>query len=318
MKLIRDIRYLCPMMIIGLVTILLTGCAGNDYGRRTESAYKNLLKRQIRKAEYTSSESQSSKELPEMTSVDHEKAGDMNFAQRNFSKAFIHYEKSLRLDSNNTGVHYKKGLLFTIVNMNDEAIKEFRKVLLIDPNHALAHEALGLALYSQENYEEAEKHAQRAIELDPKLWKALNILGVIYDHEKLYSEALVQYQKAIAVKPDNGSLYNNLGLCYFFMGKYSRAIEAFRKAIKLQPASKRIHNNLALVYAKLHNYKMAQVAFRKGGDEAQAYNNLGCIYLIQSEKTKALRAFEKAMENKPTFYEIASENLQTTQMLISY
>jgi Flp pilus assembly protein TadD len=305
------------MLITGLVTIILTGCAGDDYGRRTESAYKKLLKRQIRKAEHTSSESPSSKELPEMTSLDHERAGDMNFAQRNFSKAFIHYEKSLRLDANNTGVHYKKGLLFTIAKMNEEAIKELQEVLIKDPKHALAHQALGLALYSMKNYEEAEKHLQQAIELEPKLWKARNILGVIYDHKKLHSKALIQYQKAIAVKPENASLYNNMGLCYFFIGKYLRALDAFREAIKLEPSSKRIHNNMALVHAKLHNYKMAQVAFRKGGDEAQAYNNLGCIYLLQSEKTKAIRAFEKAMENKPTFYEIASDNLQTTRMVFS-
>lgn len=317
MKLLRDIRYLCPVIITGLVTIILTGCAGDDYGKRTQSAYTKLLKKQIRKAEYTSSERPSSEKLPEMTSVDHERAGDMNFAQRNFNRAFIHYEKSLRLDSDNKGVHYKKGLLFTIVNMNDEAIKELQKVLLKDPKHALAHQALGLALYRMENYEEAEKHLQQAIKLEPKLWKARNILGVIYDHKKLHSKALAQYQKAIAVKPDSGTLYNNLGLCYFFMGKYSRAIDAFRKATQLEPSSKRIHNNLALVHAKLRNYKMAQVALRKGGDEAQAYNNLGCIYLLQSEKTKAIRAFEKAMENKPTFYEIASDNLQTTRMLLS-
>jgi tetratricopeptide (TPR) repeat protein len=316
MKLITGSRYASTLIVACFVTLIVTGCAGDNPGVRAESAYKKLLKSQIRKAEYTSSES--SKELPEMTSVDYERAGDMHFAQRNFNRAFIDYEKSLRLDPDNTRVHYKKGLLFTVAKMNDDAIKELQKVLAKDPKDALAHQALGLAFYSNENYQEAEKHLLKAVELDAKLWKARNILGVIYDHQKLYSKGLIQYKKAIAVKPDNGSLYNNLGLCYFFMRRYTLAVEAFRKASKLEPSSKRIHNNLALVHAKLHQYKMAQQAFRRGGDEAQAYNNLGCVYLMENEKAKAIQAFEKAMENKPTFYKKASDNLQTTKMLLSY
>jgi tetratricopeptide (TPR) repeat protein len=141
MKIKRSIKYLYPFILAGLATIILSGCAGDDYGKRTESAYSKILKQQIQKNEYTSSDTSILKELPEMTSVEHERAGDMNFAQRNFSKAYIQYEKSLRLDPNNNRINYKKGILFTMTNMNDDAIKEFAQVLHEKPEDALANEA---------------------------------------------------------------------------------------------------------------------------------------------------------------------------------
>jgi len=61
--------------------------------------------------------------------------------------------------------------------------------------------------------------------------------------------------------------------------------------------------------AELGRYREALEAFRKGGNEAQAYNNLGCIYLEKGKFQKAITCFEKAIEINPDFYARASENL---------
>jgi tetratricopeptide (TPR) repeat protein len=67
---------------------------------------------------------------------------------------------------------------------------------------------------------------------------------------------------------------------------------------------------LGLALAKLGKYEEALVVFTEHGDEAQAYNNLGCVYLQKGEKKKAIRSFEKALEIKPAFYHRASQNLK--------
>ena len=83
--------------------------------------------------------------LPEMTSEDYERLGDVHFSQNNLQTAFVHYEKSLKLNDDNPRVHYKKGTLFTVRGMNEDAVKEFREVLKQEPNNALAHAGLGQA-----------------------------------------------------------------------------------------------------------------------------------------------------------------------------
>jgi tetratricopeptide (TPR) repeat protein len=67
---------------------------------------------------------------------------------------------------------------------------------------------------------------------------------------------------------------------------------------------------LGLAYANLEQYSKALQAFKQGGEMAQAYNNLGCIYLKKGMFEEAVHCFEKAIELEPGFYATANENLK--------
>ena len=69
-----------------------------------------------------------------------------------------------------------------------------------------------------------------------------------------------------------------------------------------------------MALSKLGRYQEALEAFRKGGNEAQAYNNLGCIYLEEGKFEKAITCFEKAIKINPAFYLRASENLKKARI----
>jgi len=159
-------------------------------------------------------------------------------------------------------------------------------------------------------FEDAKKHFQQALKGDPKLWRAHNFLGIIHDYEKRPEAAIGEYQAAIALKPEVGLLYNNLGVSYSLIGEYEKAVAAFKEALKTSTSHRKIYNNLGLVLSVMGKDQEALEAFRRGGNQAQAYNNLACIYLHQGEYDKAIRSFEKAMELAPTFYAKASQNLK--------
>ncbi len=72
----------------------------------------------------------------------------------------------------------------------------------------------------------------------------------------------------------------------------------------------RFYNNLALALCKLERYQDAFEAFKKGKDEATAYYNLGCVYMMEGKNKEAVAAFQKAIEMKPDFYVKAYENLK--------
>ena len=105
-----------------------------------------------------------------------------------------------------------------------------------------------------------------------------------------------------------------MGLSFYLSGQYKKAYQELKQATKLDSSSDRIQNNLALVLTKLMDYDKALIAFKNAGDLAQAYNNLGCVYLAEGRKKEAIRNFQKALESRPKFYDIANENLENIQL----
>ena len=284
-------------LIATLITGILSGCATQEQNLRSQDRYNNLY------------EPLNKKTLPAMTSDELEKSGDAFLNTGNLPKALVQYEKSLQLKPDNIEVVYKKGMLFVIGGLNQDAIKEFQKVLKEESGHALAYKGMGQAFFQMKKYDEAKKNFQKAIELDPGLWKVYNSLGIIYDYKEKYHMAIHKYNKAISLKPDEGFLYNNLGVSWSLAGDYKKAINAFNKALETKYSKSKTYNNLGMALSKLGRYREALEAFRKGGNEAQAYNNLGCIYLEEGKFEKAITCFEKAIEINPGFYARASENL---------
>jgi tetratricopeptide (TPR) repeat protein len=68
--------------------------------------------------------------------------------------------------------------------------------------------------------------------------------------------------------------------------------------------------NLGMALAGLKRYPEAFEAFKQGGDEAQAYNNIGVHYYLDGRYEDAAKCFQKALDLRPTFYGEAKANLQ--------
>lgn len=305
------------LVVMLILAIGCWGCASKQHNAdngHTSTQILNARELHLRKKPGPV-ETETLKRLPEMTWEEHERLGDLYFGRGNLGSAFVQYEKSLKLNPNNNGIHYKKGRLLIIGGMNEDAISEFKKALKKGPKHALFHEGLGMAYFQIKKYDDAEACFHKAIELDPKLWKAHNFLGIIYDYKKRSEKAVHQYEAAIALKDDNELLYNNLGISYFLAGDCEKAIKAFNKALATKRAPSKTYNNLGLVLASVGKYEEALEAFRKAGHEAHAYNNLGCAYLAQGKYKEAIGCFEKAIELEPTFYATASENLRKGRLV---
>jgi tetratricopeptide (TPR) repeat protein len=297
------------------MTAILIGCASTDKAIPKNKDYEKYLRKHSpavhgKSSSYFPEETSSPKVVPELSSDTHEWSGDVHFRKGELRAAYLQYSKSLKLDPDNTRVHYKLGLVFLAGGLNDEAMAEFQEVIKSDPEHELAYMGLGQVFFVMEKYGKAEKLFRKAIELDPNLWKSHNFLGVIHDYRNQHEKAVPQYVTAISLKPHSALLHNNLGLSYYLAGDYENSIKAFRKALRLDASQKKIYNNLALALSKSGRFSEAFEAFRKGGNEAQAHNNMGCVYSWQGESGKAIRSFEKAIEVRPDFYEKANENLR--------
>lgn len=294
----------------------MTGCGSqkDSQVRFDQGAYNQILERQ--KAGLAIEEDTLTK-LPEMGGGEYERLGDLYVHQNNLALALVQYNKALEAAPRQVGVRYKVGLLLLKQGLPDKAYEQFEELLRSETQAALAYEGMGQAHFQMGNDRAAEREFRQALALDSKLWKSHNFLGILYDRQNRYREAIVEYQAGLALKPDDPALHNNLGLAYYLVGQYEDAIRSFQQASLRGAAQPKIHNNLALAYAKLKRYGDALEAFKKGADDAQAYNNLGTVYLGSDNPRKAVACFQKAIDLQPRYYAKANENLALAQQALA-
>src|SRR4030067_1676336 len=153
-------------LLITFLVLFMTRCSGSRNNQRGISeAYKKFMERQKALA----ADEQASKENPVMTQEELERMGDFYVRQGNLPMAFLQYDKALRLDRNQPGIHYKMGRLFLEKGMAEEAQNEFLEVLKVNPQHAQAFEGIGWVFFKTGDLERAEKNLQQAVALEHTL-----------------------------------------------------------------------------------------------------------------------------------------------------
>lgn len=298
-------------VVLPLCVLLFSACGGHkDEVQYDKGLYKQVLDRQ--QAGLPVEAEDVSKNTP-MTAADHERLGDSSLQQNNLALAQVHYSKALELDNKLNDTRYKLGLVLLKQGLSQEAYGQFQEILKENDRSAIAHEGMGQAHLQGGNEAAAEEEFRQALVLDPKLWKTHNFLGIISDHKKRHQEAIADYQAALSLKPGEPAVLNNLGLAYYLTGKYEDAVRAYQQAAMTGSTQPKIHNNLGLAYARLERYHDALDAFTKGSDQAQAYNNLGTIFLDSGKPRHAAVCFEKALEASPRYYPKAADNLALAQ-----
>jgi Flp pilus assembly protein TadD len=300
--------------ILSLLLLILNGCAPREpLSRYEEGRYSRVFERQRAGLPI---EEDGPAPPAEVNPNDRESLGDQALREGNLALALINYSKLLEANPGHATVQYKLGMLMLKQGLVDEASQRFTAMLSADPRSAPAHEGLGRTALARGDTTAAEREFRDALALDPSLWKVRNYLGITYDRQKRHREAIVEYQAALALQPNHQALLNNLGLAHYLAGEYEEAVRAFERALQTGSDQAEIPNNLALAYAKVGRYRDALDAFKQNHDEAQAYNNLGMLFLGASKPHNASRCFEKAIELNPRYYGKARHNLELAQQTL--
>ena len=305
------IQYSNGFLRYALCALLFIAIGLGSWGCASKNSQQNFLKEvEYRRKLESQKADKNPVKLPEMTAEEYEKLGDQSFIQKNIDLAFVQYNKALRLNPDQIRLRYKIGRLFLEKGLTEDAKREFQEVLKVNPNYALAYDGMGRVYFHLCQYQEAEENFKKAIKFENSLWQSHNFLGLVYDRQGHFEAAIIHYKAAVTIRPDDPSLLNNLGTSLFLKKDYELAVKAFTEALRMDGSNSRVHNNLALALCKLERYQEAFEAFRKAGEEATAYYNLGCIYMMEGKNREAVAAFEKAIEIKPEFYAKAYENLK--------
>jgi tetratricopeptide (TPR) repeat protein len=157
---------------------------------------------------------------------------------RDQQKAFVSFQKAVKLDPNNKEARYGLGHILALQGKLPQAEEEFRAATKLDENYSEAYTYLGQVLEKQERWPEAIASFRQA--LTNPLYTTPDLarfhLGRALVHESDYQGAMEAFEDALVVNPPNvppALLHLELGRVYYKLGFERRSREALTKVTTL-------------------------------------------------------------------------------------
>jgi tetratricopeptide (TPR) repeat protein len=239
-----------------------------------------------------------------------EAMADLALKNRNFENSLVNYLQILQEHPERYDLHYKVGVIFLLSGKLDAAQKELALVLVHQPEMLKAHEALGLVFLQKKDYAQAIDEFQYVLSQDSRRAQTYHLLGVSFLESGRPERAVLALKSAASLDPRQVSTLTALSRAYLQQKDYPHATATLKQAQTLAPQNQKVSLLLGQALASQKQYPQALEAFMKGGDEAQAYNNIGVYYFMDGQYEEAAKCFQRALELRPTFYEEARANLQ--------
>lgn len=207
----------------------------------------------------------------------------------------------------------------------DEAAGYFRKALEVSSGHRNAMDNLMLILKLKSEARKSTLPPARA-ELENLVDVAseiefLNELGKRQGSVGNYDAAIGLFNRAVELDPNYAETYHNLGYVYFIRGDMEFAEEYFKKTLAFDPGHENARANLEMVERQDIILKVNDLnarAIRKGreGDldgavalfeeaiavdpeNAESYNNMGYLYSLKKDYSRAENYFKKTLKIDP-------------------
>ncbi len=177
-------------------------------------------------------------------------------------------------------------------------------------------------------FDSAIPKLKKAAEADPIYVKPHIMLATMYDKQGNMEEALIEYSLAISINPDEIQPHIDYGFFNLKKDLVDNALYEFKKALELNPESGDAHYGMGVVYKRKGQKEESKAEFKKtitlfsetGRDLfagmkkkrevhpnlANAYNDLGEIFLEEGKKEEALVELKKASDE----YRAIIEKLQ--------
>ena len=242
--------------------------------------------------------------------------GDLACANSDFQLATIYFSKALNKEPKSAPARLGLSRVALAAGDYPTARTLIDEVLNVEPDSVPALTARGRILREQGHLDVAIADFSRALEKGPDNIAVMAELAMTFDRipEKVV-EAEQLYRKVLELAPDSAAARNNLGFNFLLQGRAEEAVTILSGALALDAKNPRILANLAAAYLLKRDKAKALQIFKQAVGEAEAYNNIGYLYMSQSRWDEAENAFRKALELSPRYYVRAGANLERLREL---
>jgi tetratricopeptide (TPR) repeat protein len=201
------------------------------------------------------------------------------------------------------------GLLLYFLKDDDGARQACARAREIDPRDAHGHEVLAYLSYTVGDLDGAIEAAIHAVELDPGNFRALHWLGLCYVRLEAWEQAVRYFHRCLRVED-----------CFFFAVQsllevylraeetFAEAMQCFARIVSVNPRYFPVWFRLADTFIQRNELNLAaaqaETVLQLGPDpttEAEAWQYLGLVALMDDDRVAALARFERALELDPEF-----------------
>lgn len=238
----------------------------------------------------------------------------INTEQRKYSAAISAYEKLIGIRPDMDTAHLGLGIVNVQMMKWKEAIAPLEKSLQLNSDNKEAYLYLGKAHKELRQFSESEAAYEKYLETNPaNAWEIYKELGEAQLELEQYDKAIVSFEKAVKINAQDIKINTELANAYKGAKQYQKAEETLMNLSKLSPEDTKIYvNNIIRMYDEAGMGEKAIAASRKlielEPDNADAYYNLGYMFVKQENFKDAVTEFQKAIELRPNF-EYAYTNL---------
>lgn len=145
--------------------------------------------------------------------------------------------------------------------------------------------------------------------------RVYNGLGVLADLRNDFSRAQVYYRLALQISPRSAMVANSQGYSHYLAGDWVAARQAYHQALTFDATYKPAWRNYGMLLARMGSYEEALSAFEQVESRAEASNDVGYICLIEGKLGQAEHFFRGAIDQSPSHYEVAWQNLKRVQQI---
>jgi len=163
--------------------------------------------------------------------------GSLYVRQKKLDEARREFETLASLQPKPVGARTAIGMILTIQNKPDEAIKAYQQALLLDPSAPVAANNTAY-LYAErgENLDQALALARAAASRLPDEPTVSDTVGWVYYKKQQPTLAVPEFEKSVAKAPNNPVFQYHLGLAYAGAGQTDKARRALEEALRLNPS----------------------------------------------------------------------------------
>ena len=215
------------------------------------------------------------------------------------------YERLLKLDPDDEFVISTLADLYVLQGELERAVGLYRRLIAESGSTSQLHFNLGVLYGRMGRFEEAVEELSRALELSPDSLDIRVALGLTYELSGRPDTAAAHYEAAIPLDPFNPRLYHHAARAHFSARHYAEATANYQGVLDLTPRDMEAVMGLVRVWLAQQRFDAAEqfVAqeLEKLGPLPELYVVLGIVYREANQAEEAMRAFERAIAEKPEY-----------------
>jgi len=232
--------------------------------------------------------------------------GNEAYKKKAFTTALEHYKRAVELDptemtflNNIAAVYFEQGDYDNCIKECEKAIEVGRENRADFKIIAKAYSRIANSFLKVKNYAKAKEYFQKSLaeHRTPETREKLSLVEKVLKAEE--RKAYIDPEKSLDEK--------NLGNACFQKGDYPQAIKHYSEAIRRNPDDAKIFSNRAACYTKLAEFQLGlkdcDECIRLEPTFVKGYIRKGAVLLGLKEPTKALQAYQKAMDLDPNCQE---------------